>query len=442
MKHILILGGGIAGLGSAWFLKKECKTPLKITLLEKSNRIGGYIKTDEENNVLFEKGPRGFRVDGKGEKTLKLVSGLRLNKELIFADPNVKKRYLLIDKKLRRIPSSLPALLFSPHFSFLLPLLFRERNIPFEEKEDETIADFFCRRFSKEMLSTIIDPFVSGIMAGDAEKLSIQSCFPQLVSWEREYNSIIRGYFRKKEKKKHPSSLCSFIGGMETLTLALARYLQGEGIHIRYDTPASALTFEAGKVLLRANDQWIEADFAISALPLEELKKCFNPIAPLLDKIPTASVVVVNLAFERKPTRYTGYGYLVPSREKEEILGVTFDSDIFPSQDIRPLYRYTVMLGGTKFPQMVEKSPSELLKLARQALANHLGVRDDPLFTQISLAKNAIPQYLLHHRTLLSQIERALPRELLITGSSFYGVGINDCIDHAEKTAKKLNLLL
>jgi len=158
MKKIVILGGGISGLATAWFLSRRFKND-SITLLESSDRFGGWIRTVKEGDFLFEVGPRGFRPSGKGQNTLSLIQELGIEKELIFADESAKRRFIYLDGRLQ---------LFSPLLLLkqgLLSALFKDFTTPPSQEDDESIYDFCLRRFNKKLTKKIVDPVVKGFSA-------------------------------------------------------------------------------------------------------------------------------------------------------------------------------------------------------------------------------------------------------------------------------------
>ena len=177
---VLIVGGGITGLAAAWYIKKK-NPDCHITLLEKSNRLGGSIQTHRENGLLFELGPRTFRL-GASPKLLQLINDLGLD---ILISKTDSTRYLLYKGALRS------SLFFLP---MLLPHLFKEPFIKPTEKKDESIYDFAARRFSPKIANTLFDPLALGIYAGDIRRLSMRACFPTLFEWEQKQGSLLKGF--------------------------------------------------------------------------------------------------------------------------------------------------------------------------------------------------------------------------------------------------------
>lgn len=344
MKKVLIIGGGITGLSAAWFIKK--KNPhAQITLFEKENRLGGWIRSSTERGFFFEKGPRTFRK-GSSPHLLALIQELKL--ETIASNPFASKRFILHRGKLRTPQSFLPSLAFS---------LLREFFVPRGEKEDESIYEFAARRFSPKIAEALFDPLTLGIYAGDIRKLSIRSCFPTLYQWEQEKGSILKGFLTSPKKE---GGLFTLKGGMETLIHALEKNLQ---IEILLNCPAQM----CGNEVLAQGKVW-RGDQIISATPLA---------------LPKRSIWVVNLAFQGDVLAKKGFGYLIPSQEKESVLGVVFDSVIFPEQNQGNEIRLTAM---------IREEETNPLSAAFSALRRHLNIQEEPIFSACFLAKDAIAQ--------------------------------------------------
>jgi oxygen-dependent protoporphyrinogen oxidase len=330
MKRIAIVGGGIAGLTAAWLLHKKHQ----ITLFEKSDRVGGWIQTVEKEGFLFERGPRGFRSNGK--HTLQLCEELDLHP--LQASLAAKRRYLWLDERLREVT---PTFFLQKAFFPCIRELFISRGF-----NEETIGSFFTRRFGKSFTQTFVDPMVSGIFGGDLNQLSMESCFPKIKSWERNHGSVVRGFFSQRKSKER---LLSFENGMESLPKRLFEKLE------KYIVLNSC--FEEG-----------DFDHVIMATPQVE--------------IPHETITTVNLGWHERVLPFSAFGYLVPSSENEEILGVTFDSEIFPRR-------------GTTLCVMIRGVKENPLMIALNALEKHLKIGDLTATHDIHVASQAIPQYRL-----------------------------------------------
>ena len=456
MPHqIVILGAGISGLATAWFLKQSLGSAVHIQIIENSSRTGGWIQTLEADGFIFEQGPRSGRTKGTGQETLALAEALGLQDQVLVPHSDASNRYILNDGKLTRMPKHFWEIPFSPLTRGWLPAIWRDWTKPKRTEEDESIHSFFSRRLGKKWADGLIDPFVSGIYAGDCSKLSVKSCFPLFNEWEEKRGSLLRGAWHHK----HPSNdqspfiqsirrfpLFSFKEGMETLPRALTQELKdllllNTGIK-RLELKASAITVHL------ENGKQIKADYLISTIPATALGSLLSstPLAAPLQQLPYANLSIVNLGFETSVLPYQGFGYLVPSREKQKILGCVWDSSIFPQQNKEPHQtRLTVMMGGSRHPEMSEMSEKDSLEMALETLHQHLGIRAEPKTVQVKKAKEAIPQFEVGYSQWKSQIQEGMhqlsPR-LLLSGSAWSGVSINDCVAHARQLAEHISILL
>lgn len=437
----VILGAGISGLATAWRLK-QANPSLDLTILETSARAGGWIQTIDHEGFLFELGPRSCRTRGAGHHTLQLVEELGLCQEVVGADPAARHRYLWKDQQLKLLPSSLWSFLTSSLTHPLIPVLWKEWWRKPLHKEDESIAAFMTRRFSQETLDVFMDPLLSGIYAGDPDRLSIRSCFPDLYRWEQEHGSVMRGVFKKSSPKEmtpfvkemSAHSLFTFRKGMETLTNCLAEMLAP---HIIYNAPVESLDIRKEQVDIRSKEAIFNATQVISTLPVHAL----NAVLPQLKTvaIPYASVAVVCLGYRRKVNARQGFGYLIPSSEQEKILGVVWDSSAFPGQNRQDEEtRLTVMIGGTRMADFDSYSKVDFERMALEAVSCHMGIEQLPDAIYTHIARQAIPQYPVGHHKLIEQAKKIIPSSIVLGGTAFHGVSVNDCI---AESCKKSPLL-
>lgn len=449
--RLIIIGAGISGLALGWFLKKRFVNDLNLTILEASDRVGGWIRTHHEQGFLFEEGPRSCRTKGAGLDTLQLIEELGITDQVICASPEAKKRYLYSNGKIEALPNTLFSFLRSPLMKGVIPALWKEWRVPPSTVDDESIADFIGRRLSKEIAEGLMDPLVSGIYAGDIHKLSLRSCFPEMFRLEQEYGSLLKGMFRKKKRESSSSTfvetlrqspIFSFRKGMETLVQALHVQLNEE---IRLACPAKTIFCKNGKVEVELHDgERLIADHVFLAVPAPiaaQLVKTVDPISSeTMAQSPYASVGVVGMGWHDKVLNYEGFGYLVPSSQKQDVLGVVFDSSVFVEQDhTGKQTRLTVMVGGTNSPGIEKISFDELKKISQKSIYQHLGISSSPDVMHITLAKQAIPQYEVGHQAKLlkmkTDLQRASSSCLSLMGSAWHGVAVNECVAEARKMA-------
>lgn len=434
----VILGAGISGLATAWRLK-QANPSIDLTILEASSRAGGWIQTIDHEGFLFELGPRSCRSRGAGHHTLQLLEELGLCQEVVGADPTARHRYLWKDQQLKLLPSSLWGFLTSPLTRPLLRVLWKEWWRKPLYKEDESIAAFMTRRFSQETLDVFMDPLISGIYAGDPGELSMRSCFPELYRWEQEHGSVMRGVFKKSSPKEmtpfmkemSTHSLFTFRRGMETLTKCLAEKLAP---HIIYNAPVESLDIQKGQVNIRSKEAVFNATQVISTLPMHVLATVLPQLETV--SIPYASVAVVCLGYRGKVNAKQGFGYLIPSSEQEKILGVVWDSSAFPSQNLQDNEtRLTVMIGGTRMADFDSYIKLDFERIALEAVSRHMGIEQLPDAIYTHIARKAIPQYPVDHHKLIEQAKKTIPASIILGGTAFHGVSVNDCIAESSKVS-------
>ena len=376
---IAILGGGISGLSAAWSLVHQHPRS-QIVLFEKSSRLGGCIETVD----LFEKGPRTFR-SSHCPSLLRLIEDLGLKDELLFSQSASSKRYLWHQGSLRSI--------FKLSAPYLLRMLFA-LFIP-KGTQEETVYSFFRRRYGVGIADLFADPLCLGIYAGDCRTLSVNACFPSL---------------KGIEKKRGRGSLFTLQRGMQSLIDALQQQL---AIDIRLNSEVHSLKQLHQK--WEINNLFV-ADHVVSALPFPVLARLFPSLIPLHH----VSMIVANIGFSSFEFPHRGYGYLVPTRENQSLLGMIWDSAIFPQQAGTRLT--AMMRAGTAFPE----------ETILHALRSHLGISQQPDRIDIHHPETAIPQFTLGHAQRLQSWENALPGVALL-GNYTDGVSVEKCISRSFK---------
>ena len=208
--------------------------------------------------------------------------------------------------------------------------------MPKRQEEDESIQDFFSRRLGVSWTESLIDPFVSGIYAGDCSRLSLKSCFPLFDQWEQQQGSLLLGAWRHRSlvmdhsafvQKMHRFPMFSFQEGMETLPKALARELN-ECLSLG-QVITCLKPHEKGIEIQLDSGQSVIADHVVSTLPtfvLVPLLTAEPLLALKLKKLSYATVAVINVGFHQDVLPFKGFGYLIPSHLGLQVLGCVWDS--------------------------------------------------------------------------------------------------------------------
>jgi len=442
----VVIGGGISGLACACRLHQ---LGVPVTLLEASHHAGGLVGSVEKDGLLLESGPQSFQGTAS---IFDLVRQLKIESELLTADDQAP-RYILLRGKLHKVPMSPGSLLTS---SFLgVGSRWRIVSEPFRRSRrpdgDESIADFVRRKFGHEILEYLVAPFVSGVYAGDPEKLSLRAAFPTLDEWERDHGSVLRGAMKSRPPKAErtgPPPLCSFRHGVSTLTRAIASHLGAAlhtGAHVTGLHHAAAanrkhyeIHFEHGghKETLHANAV-ILATPAYAAAHL--LKSVSAALAQTLSGIAYAPVAVVAAEYHARQVGHSiaGFGFLAPRSEKLRTLGTVWNSSLFPGRAPDGRALMTSFAGGATDPQIVAQPEDEIARIVHEENARVLQITGPPVTSSVWRHPKALPQYSLGHGHIVKAVrdaERAIPG-LFFAANYLEGPSLGKCVDVGNQTA-------
>jgi len=436
-----ILGGGITGLSVAYALQKS---GIKATVYEKSEEVGGAIHSITKKGFLVEEGPNTLSI--RSSKMWNLLDTLGLESQMVKANDVAKKRFIVKNKKPIPVPMSFSNFLTTPLISSGAKLrLLKEPFVSASDRDDESVATFIERRLGRQPLDYGINPFVSGIYAGDPQKLSIKYTFSMLWEMEQRYGSITRGMIKKERPKNRPKrAMISFREGNQVLPNTLADFLDNTP---KTSTEILSITKNNYNWVLsgEAPDQPFETEHncLISTLPTHLLPELFAPeLVNELAKLPYAPVSVLGLGFESNQITHPldGFGMLIPEVENYKTLGVLFSSTLFPNRAPDGHELLTCFIGGARNPELARKSPKELVKIVLRELSELLQISGDPVFHHHKYWAKAIPQYPVGYNRYakeMNNIEKENPG-LFFQGNFREGVSVPDCILSGFETAQKV----
>ncbi|HKF53037.1 MAG TPA: protoporphyrinogen oxidase, partial [Candidatus Acidoferrales bacterium] len=313
--------------------------------------------------------------------------------------------------------------------------------------EDESFADFVRRRFGTEILEHLAGPFVSGVFAGDPEKLSVRSAFPSLALWEAEYGSVIRGAFKSHRRGEHVRPIsASFRGGIDTLLNSAAQKL-GESLvtsaNVDSVRPVTACSWTL-HYSANTEQEMLPADAVIVATPAYVAAKLLTPVAePLastLAGIPYAPIAVVNQGYRREHVGHAlnGFGFLVPRTEKLRTLGVIWNSSLFPGRCPEGTVEMTSFLGGATDPHILDMDDVQIGNHVHKEIAGVLQIKAPPIVQHVWRHQHALPQYNLGHMQKVAAIRDELRNlsGLFIAGNYLDGPSIGTCVSEGFRTAQ------
>jgi oxygen-dependent protoporphyrinogen oxidase len=453
MSRIAIVGGGVAGLAVAHALEQRGSRErgASVVVLERSQRPGGNLRSERTEGYLCEWGANGF-LDSVPE-TLELVRDLGLEPRLLRAHPRAQKRFVFRNGRLHALPAGPVAFLASGLLSWRGKL--RILGEPFArrrpEDEDETIHAFAARRIGDEAAAMLIGPMVSGVFGGDARRLSLRACFPKMWQMETDHGGLFRALFAKRRALRRGGTvgapagrLTSFEGGVEELVAALAERLRAS---LRTGCGVGAVTRSQDGFRVALEDgSSLQADAVVLAAPTGASARIAEALDPELSRelhaIPSAPIAVVALGYDaaRMTHPLDGFGFLVPRGEGPRLLGVLWDSSLYPNRAPEGRVLLRAMVGGAQDPEAAGLGDAALLELVRSDLRLTMGLEREPAMVRIVRHPVGIPQYTVGHRARLERIDARLARHpgLHVAGNGYRGVAINSCAAEAGPLAERL----
>lgn len=433
MSDTVVIGAGLSGLARAHALAARGEDVL---LLEASGRAGGVVRTERHEGFLVELGPNTVRPT---EEIWRLVEELGLASEVLLADPRAP-RYVDFAGKLHRLPMS-PRELWTTR---LLSPAGKARALlePFirpAARTDESVSAFFARRLGAEVAQRLVEPFVSGIWAGDASRLSASASFPSLWRWEREHGSLARGALAQRGRRgpgPRRRGLLSFREGLESLPFAFARNL---GTRLRLSTAVRKISRPREEWQIQTPEGAVGTARVVVATPALEAARLVEELSPgaarALAEIPHSPLAVLHLAWksEALPSPLQGFGHLVVPQDGRRILGAVWSSALFPGRAPAGWLLLTVFLGGARDTGVPSLSNEELAQIAARDLEASLGLPGRPRLLAVTRYPRAIPQYDFGHEArmrVLAETESAWPG-LSFLGNYRGGVSVGDVVRNA-----------
>ena len=457
MSKTVIVGGGIAGLATAFYLQQSGLSDF--TLIECSPHWGGKITSAAQDGFLVEGGPDSFIT----QKAAAMHLCARLGLCHQFVGSNTGKNattYVWSRGRLHPIPEGM--MLMAP--TMVLPFL-RSRLISWPGKlrmgmevlvprlpgdQDESLAGFVRRRLGSEALNKIAGPLMGGIHAADPEKLSLQSTFPMFQEMEKKHGSLLRGMMKRLKRRAAPGAkatpmFMSLRGGLQQLADALIAQLPRQSLRPGCCVLTVHPDGKRYKVVLGDGGSIIADDivFATPSYVTADLVQQIDPmLASRLRKIRYVSTATVSLGFKRSQINHPlqGAGFIVPRSERRRITACSWSSEKFQHRAPDDSVLLRVFVGGDLAEDLAEQDEPALIDLAREELQAILGITATPVLAKAYRWHKANPQYDLGHGLRIAEIERTLANlpGLHLAGAAYRGSGIPDCIQSGMNAAQSI----
>jgi protoporphyrinogen/coproporphyrinogen III oxidase len=469
-KSVVIVGGGISGLSTAFALLEQAAAadlPIICTILDAAPTWGGKILTHRVGQLVMEAGPDSFL--SQKPWAMELCRRLGMADQLINTNPVEKKASVLWGSRLHELPEGLVTFTptqLGPFFrSGLLSWMDLARMgcdlliPPRRSSDDESLAAFFRRRFGRHAFERVMEPLMAGIYAGDAEQMSLRATFPRFYELEQTHGSVIRGMMAARRARARQGSsgrpantmFVSLRNGLGDLVTGLAGQIQKAGGILKAGVEAEAVrvrSHQAGRWMydiICTDGTALSAEALVLATPAFVSAELVRPLSPmaggLMDLIPYASTATISLIYPADAVgdRLQGFGFVVPRMEGRDLIAATWTSHKWPHRAPPQEVSVRCYLGGVGREAVLERDDDMLTHCVRGELTSIVGLQAAPHYVEVNRWHRAMPQYTIGHLDRLAQLEAAISRfgGLGITGAGYRGVGIPDCIRDGTETAAK-----
>ena len=483
MKNIIIIGGGVAGLGAAYKIKRaqEAGADVAFTLIEKQDRVGGQLWTDRYiddhgGEIIVDGGSDSFLTEKPAIHRVAKMLGIFDEEQ--SSNDDVKKTFIVKKGRLVEMPDGI--MMFAPtkilpmatttlyswpaKFRMALDFFMPKKKQPAGGLEDESVESLIVRRLGRECLDNLAEAIVGGVNGSDPKTMSVLATYPSLLEMEQEHGSLIKGFLAQRKKveaikKKYPPQpgvrrktfFSSFERGLGSFTDALADAAGRENIHTgagvksvqfvdseqgrTYTVTLEDGTVYSGEGLIIATQAWQTAEFLGSAL---------SQAADVLNTIPNSSCATVVLAFDKEdaPFDKAWHGILTPAVEHRKVTGISLVSSKWLGRCPSDKVLLRGFVGGPRDPQMLDLSDDEIMALARETYEELLGLRKGaPIrYAKVFRFPKSMPQYTVGHldrmKTLWSIVDPQ--KGLGLAGAPYKGVGVPNCLQSGEDAVTKV----
>jgi len=465
-KHIIVVGGGIAGLAAAFHIQRFAEAhdlPISLQVLEREPRLGGKIITERVDGFIVEGGPDTFVTTKPW--AMALCRELGIEHRLHGTNPDFKRTYILHDARLHPLPGGLTMMIPTEIRPMVTTGLLSWRGkarmamdffLPPEAQDrDESIGGFVRRRLGREAYEHLVEPLMSGIYAGDGDELSLRATLPYLRDLEQEHRGLVRGALamrkaRRKNGQSAENSRSLFMTprtGLAEIVDTLAERLHDSGVELHKGVEVADLLADSEGPQLRLSDGTsLHADAIVLATPAyvaaDLLRKLDSNLASELSTIEYASTATITLAYRENDLsrELDGYGYVIPRREGRKVLACTWTSSKFPHRAPEGHALVRVFVGRAGQEAEICWEEPDLLEIAKEELRDTLGIVSRPLFSRVHIFHRAMPQYNLGHPARLERIDHAMEKWpwLALAGAGYRGIGIPDCIHSGELAGERI----
>ena len=438
--RIGIVGAGLSGLATAFYLERALPG-VELVIFEASAMPGGALHTEEVQGFRFEAGGNGFLTNKPD--CLRLVTDAGASALLLPSSDLARKRYIYTDR-LHRMPES--ASLFARSGLMTLPQKLRMLGEffvpPRRDGADESLREFGDRRLGPAFTSVFLDAMSAGIYGSTPDRISVKAAFPLIVALEREHGGLFRGMLAKRRKEAGPGGvLTSTRGGISALIRHLVAATRAEW---HFDEAVRAVERQGGAYRIHTSKGTADVDrvviSATSFAAAEMLASLDADVARRLAAIDYSPIAVVGFGYRSLQDPLDGFGLLTTTSSRQPILGVLWDSSIFPDRAPPGAKCLRAMIGGQRNPELVDQDDAGLIDTARRGIRDTMGLDRDPDVTFVKRWDRGIPSYAPGH---VAGVDALFARVTQFPGlhlncNAYRGIAMNDCARNSRELAERI----
>jgi oxygen-dependent protoporphyrinogen oxidase len=437
--HVVVVGGGVAGLSAALAVRDTAPPGTRVTVVEQSGRLGGKVRTGEVSGVPSELGAETFLV--RAPEVVDLAR--RLGLEVLH--PATASASLLVDGGLRPLPAGtllgVPTDADAVEAAGILPpaAVARLRAEPADPgpplgEDDIAVGALVRPRLGDAVVDRLVDPLLGGVYAGRADALSLDVTVPALAAAARRHGSVVRAAQAARAAAPGGSGpvFGTVPGGLSALVGALAA---ASGADLRLGQPVRELTRTATGwrlVLGSARDpELLDADAVVLAVPAAPAARLLSGVsgtaAAEVGVLDYASVALVTLVLPDTGPLPPGSGLLVPASERLTVKAVTFLSQKWGKPG-PAVVRASVGRYGEEAD--LQRSDEGLADVVAADLGRIVGYPVRPVERHVTRWGGALPQYAPGHLGRVGRARAALAGHgtLALAGAAYDGVGLPACV--------------
>ena len=464
--HVVIVGGGIAGLAAAFFLREKTVNgaPVRVTVVEGSPRLGGKLSASEVAGVPVDEGAEALLARRPEGIDLITASGVLGEQGSGLVPAGTTSSAIWTRGAMRSLPRrqfmGVPADMDELAATGVLSHVGVDRarhEARLHRDGDISVAGYIGGALGGEVVDRLVDPLLGGVYAGRSEDLSFDATLAPLAAASRTYPTLAEAAATLVPPRPAPGArpapvFVTLTSGLGTLPQALA---QASGAQIRTSATVRELArTPAGWRLTigsAADPQYLVADAVILACPAAPAARLLAGVAPgaalALGEIPYASMAIITLAYRGEDfPETTRSGYLVPAVDGKAVKAVTFSTVKWPhlaksaADAGNAVHVVRCSVGRIGEVALLQRDDADLVSLAAAELAEATGTTGMPVASRVTRWGGGLPQYNVGHLDRVARVRGAVAGQpgLAVAGAAYDGVGIPACIATARAAVDKV----